>query len=143
MRWGKGAILRPLSRSGVATTRGTQETLCRLRDTELPLLAKESRAGVSHFHRVHLGGAPALDLAGPEHRAVVHAAAREDPCRGEPHILGACLALCYSLTPTHLSSGTTLIQGPCRWRGQRGRAGEVDLWYRSPAKLLPSSPPEP
>lgn len=36
-----------------------------------------------HLHGVHLGGAPALDLTGPTDRAVVHAAAGEDPWRAE------------------------------------------------------------
>lgn len=36
----------------------------------------------SHFHRVHFSRAPALDLAGPEQVAVVHAAAGEDPYEG-------------------------------------------------------------
>lgn len=39
-----------------------------------------------HLHGVHFGGAPALDLTGPENRAVVHTAASEDPWRVELHV---------------------------------------------------------
>lgn len=74
--------------------------------------------GSLHLHRVHLGGAPALDFTGPELRAVVHAAAREDPCEG-----GARTARCTPgpspLPPPTPPSGThppQSTQGPCRWR---------------------------
>lgn len=43
------------------------------------------------LHRVHLRWAPALDLAGPQHRAVVDAAAGEDPCAGGAEIAGCTL----------------------------------------------------
>lgn len=45
-----------------------------------------------HLHGVHFGGAPALDLTGPENRAVVHTAASEDPWRVELHVeVASCL----------------------------------------------------
>lgn len=78
-------------------------------DTARPLQAQQCRAPhsgkgelgrglslpawlrASHFHCVHLGGAPALDFTGPQLRAVIHTAAGEEPCEGEDTVLGARL----------------------------------------------------
>lgn len=94
----------------------------------------------SHFHCVHLGGAPALDLTGPEHRAVIHTAAGEEPCEGEDtsaRCSAGPLPLSSPPHPHSLESCPHPPHGPSKWRERTGRASGVPLWHTSPAQLFP------
>lgn len=94
--------------------RWTLRDPCKLRSAALPTGAEGNWGGLSlpvrlrpsHFHCVHLGGAPALGLTGPQLGAEIHTAAGEEPCEGEDAVLGARLSpaspvLIRDLPPKH------------------------------------------
>lgn len=97
--------------------------------------------GSLRLHCVHLCRAPALDLAGPELRAVVDAAASEDPCES-----GAAIAGCMpSPSPLPLSpSGMPPNTHRDPAGGGKGQAGP-GRWTGGPVLLRapPASPPQP
>ena len=97
--------------------------------------------GSLRLHCVHLCRAPALDLAGPELRAVVDAAAGEDPCEGGAAIAG-CMPGPSPLPPSPSGTPPNTPRDPAGGgKGQagpgRGTGGPVLL--RAP----PASPPQP
>lgn len=153
-RAGEDAILRPLPGLG-GHHWGCHPTPTpghKLRDAELPQRSRRAgvgspfclRLGSSHFHRVHLGGAPALDLTGAELRAEIHAAAGEDPCEVRTDMLRACWpfdAPHPHPTPPHRRPTYPRPPFPPRgglqWTERTGGAEEVPLWHISSAGLSP------
>ena len=89
------------------------------------------------LHRVHLCWAPALDLAGPQCRAVVDAATGEDPCEG-----GAAFAGCTPGSSPRPSLRIREVpqhtQGPRRRRERPGQGGGPGAPCSSDSSLLAS-----
>lgn len=85
------------------------------------------------LHRVHLRRAPALDLAGPQGRAVVDAAAGEDPCEGGAAIAG-CTPSSSPRPPLPIRDAPQHTQGPGRRRERPGQGG-------GPGPCAPQTPP--